>query len=111
MDGDERALGRVPQFVADEHRERPVDLQLDQPVRLVPGDHVAVPEGPPEEAGGALDRGPLDQRARLGRAARRDAARPPQVVGGIEHERRDLGTRPVHQHLRPDVNGHDAAPP
>src|SRR6266487_6375245 len=49
VDGHERALRRVLQLVADEHGEGPVDLQLDQPVRLELGYDIPVTEGPSEK--------------------------------------------------------------
>src|SRR5215510_16614551 len=110
MNGDQRPSGSVCKLVTDAHREGPVDLQLDQPVRLVLGDNIPVGEGPPEEARGAFDLGARDQRPRLGRAARCDAAGPPQVVGGVEHEGRVLGAWPPKHHLRPHVNAHRFAP-
>jgi hypothetical protein len=43
-DGHPRALGVTGQFVTHDHRERLIDCHLDQPVRLVRGDDVAVGE-------------------------------------------------------------------
>src|SRR3954452_21303844 len=80
VDGDEGAVGGVVEFIAHEHRERPVDFQFDQSVGLVSGDDVAVGEAATEELGGAFDGRAGDKQSRLGRAGRGDAAGPVQVV-------------------------------
>jgi hypothetical protein len=57
------SAGVFLELVADGHRERAVDLQLDQPVRFVPGDDVAVGEPAAEEPCGPNDGRSPDERA------------------------------------------------
>ena len=49
---------------------------------------------------------PAHERPRLIGAAGRDATGPAQVIRGVEHEGRDVGTGPVHEHRWSDVDGH-----
>ena len=68
VDGHQRAVRSVLELVADEHREGPVDLQLDQPVGFVLRDDVPVVEGAAEERRGAFDGRAVCESARAGPA-------------------------------------------
>ena len=112
---DPRNAGLLAEHVPDARLERFEGtghlIQLDQPVRFMPRDDVAVVKGSAEELHGVpFNCRTVDKKPWLSGPAGGDATGPPQVVGWVEHERGNVAARPAYDHRGADVNGHDNQP-